>query len=212
MSLHNPPNLPSVLHFAEALMLAGPKTLRRLFAPDKSPGALAPRKALVINGHPDPRPERYCAALARACAEGSRAAGWQAEELVLGGLAGMEEAPDGELLSAFRKFNNAEYITLVFPLWLNEPPALLSGFLKQAAEEEDAVYPTRARKFRVVVTMDMPAFAHRSAIRTSKCRLSLAGIVPDETVFIGSVGLISLDKRADWLRILREAVQAPSPR
>ncbi|HEY8948679.1 MAG TPA: NAD(P)H-dependent oxidoreductase [Rhizomicrobium sp.] len=212
MSLLSPALLPSVLHFTESLARVGSENLRRLFALERVTKIRAPRKALVINGHPDPRPERYCAALTHACAEGYRAVGWDTEEIALGSMNGMDEPDDDEQARAFDKYNGAEFITLVFPLWLNAPPSLVCKFLKQASEADDAIYPARKRKFRIVVTMDMPAFAHRSPTVAPKILTPLGVPKPDEQIFIGSVGLISADLRADWLRLLRDSVIAPPVR
>ncbi len=46
-----------------------------------------PRRILVVNGHPDPRPERFCAALcARPIRMAPSPAGWEVRRLDVGKL------------------------------------------------------------------------------------------------------------------------------
>lgn len=57
---------------------------------------MTPRRILIINGHPDARPERLCAALAAAYAAGARAAGHEVQSLSIGEIpvAMLEDAAD----------------------------------------------------------------------------------------------------------------------
>ncbi|HXM00348.1 MAG TPA: NAD(P)H-dependent oxidoreductase [Rhizomicrobium sp.] len=163
------------------------------------------RKILIVNGHPDPRPERFCAALCEAHAEGARAGGWQARQLNVGSV-----APD--LMPVLESMHWSEALTIVFPLWLDRPPEPLRRLFDQVAQL-DAAENTRpgshARPARIFVTMEMPAFAQRAICRQEAPHrthaFSLADIASGEPTFIGSVDSISVDQRAQWLRRLYEA-------
>jgi len=176
-------------------------------------------RVLIINGHPDPRPERFCAALCGACLDGVRAQGRQADTIALGALpAG--NAFDGEQGSAqwaraFDLVRRSSHLTVVFPLWLDKPPPLLVNFFEQAAEKDarDRRTGVARRSAHLVVTMAMPAFAHRSILRTRlsasspESLISLPGVEADELSLVGSVDAISQIQRQEWLdRIGRVAV------
>ncbi len=173
--------------------------------------------ALIINAHPDPRPERYCAALSRACAKGLQSGGWETRELLLGALHipnADDERPcalSAPFVDACLAFQQADRLAIIFPLWLNRPPAPLTRFLEEALQQDlrsGAIYPAnRPRKVRLIVTMEFPAFAHRTAFATGTAGNSLAlpGIVADETIFIGSVHSIPAARRSEWLRTVEDA-------
>jgi putative NADPH-quinone reductase len=177
----------------------------------------ASRQALVINGHPDPRPERYCAALSSACAKGFKSGGWDTHELALGALQipGVDGQSVGEpsiqFTDACRAFRQAARLVIVFPLWLNRPPALLTRFFEEAIQVDQAsgaIYPaSRRRKAQLIVTMELPAFAHRTVFATGIAgnTLSLPGIAADETIFIGGINSIPAVRRSEWLRTFQDA-------
>jgi putative NADPH-quinone reductase len=168
-------------------------------------------RVLIVNGHPDPRPERFCAALCEACLGGARSAARQADMVSLGAL----PAGDGqgfadtswELARALDLVRRSNHLTVIFPLWLDKPPLLLSKFFQQAAEagarDRGAGFIRRSAHF--VVTMAMPAFAHRSISRATRGAspaqdlISLRGVETDELSFVGSVDTISRAQREEWL-------------
>ena len=162
-------------------------------------------RMLIVNGHPDPRPERFCAALCKACHGGARSAGRQADMISLGSL----PAGDGQDFAhaswelALELVRRASHLTVVFPLWLDKPPPLLSTFFQQAAagaaRDRSAGLVRRSAHF--VVTMAMPAFAHRSIFRAQDL-MPLRGVETDGLSFIGSVDTISNAQREEWLERL----------
>ena len=157
------------------------------------------KRILVINGHPDPRPERYCAALARAYLQGARKSGWDARELTIGAIA--HDDCGAALHSALDATCWAKALVIVFPLWLDAPPAPLRDFFGLVAEGQMTPKPAR-----LIVTMEMPAFAHRRkycANGASSNSLSLPGIA-GALSFIGSVNAINAMQRAEWLTRLEE--------
>ena len=76
---------------------------------------------------------------------------------------------------------------------------------RQANQLAHAGFARRCAHF--VVTMAMPAFAHRSISRAargaSRDLISLRGVEADEPSFIGSVDTISNAQREEWLDRLR---------
>lgn len=158
-------------------------------------------RVLIVNGHPDPRPERFCAALCEACLDGARSAGRQAQMISVGAL------PAGDGQGALDLLRGSSHLTVVFPLWLDRPPSLLSKFFRQAAEtglqDRSAGFVRRSAHF--VVTMAMPAFAYRSLSRAAqgagpwRDAISLCGVETDALSFIGSVDTISDAQRGEWL-------------
>jgi putative NADPH-quinone reductase len=176
-------------------------------------GKTAPcRKILVINGHPDPRPDRFCAALCAAYATGARSQGWETHELRTGALTlSGTDAKAGELpadvADAVRAVRWANQLIIVFPLWLDRPPPALCRLFDQVAHA-NAASPGkgRATPARIVVTMGMPAFAHRAKWRDDASgmarSLALKDVLSGEPAFIGSVDAISAGQRTGWLRLL----------
>lgn len=185
------------------------------------------RRIVVIQGHPDPAPERLCRALADAFAEGAAAAGHVVARVDLTALdfplvrtqdvfeqgalpAGLEPARDAVLA--------AEHIVLVFPLWLGTMPALVKAFLEWIMRPGTAfLYREkglpemllRGRSARLVVTMGMPALAYRWWFLAHGVRglernvLGFVGIGPIRRTLLGMVGGASAATRAGWLARMR---------
>lgn len=154
------------------------------------------RNILVINGHPDPREGRLCAALVSAYVRGASAEGHRIRRIDVGALAfptvrTAEEFAGADLPADIREaqeaFRWAEHVVIVHPLWLGGVPAFLKAFLEQVFRYGFAVSapgePPRGllkgRSVRVVVTMGMPAPVFR-------------------WVF-GAYGLKSLERGVLWL-------------
>jgi putative NADPH-quinone reductase len=161
------------------------------------------RRLVVVNGHPDPRKERFCAALAQAYARGGLAGGWSivplsVGELALSSLQALTEGdqPDAEAAAMLSEIEQADRLAIVFPLWFGKPPEPLSALFARVAP----------RKAHVVVTMDMPAFAYRSILRGPERSpmLAVPGIEVEEPVLIGCVSSISLEQRRAWLKTLSD--------
>jgi putative NADPH-quinone reductase len=150
---------------------------------------------LVINGHPDPSPERLCAALAESYARGAEAAGHAVERLSVGDLTfplvrSLKDyqtspyAPDIE--AAQEAIKRANHLVLVCPIWFGAIPAYLKGFFEQilrsgfslSTPEGASNSLLNGKSARVIVTMGMP--------------LSLFRWV------LGSHGLKSLERGLFW--------------
>jgi putative NADPH-quinone reductase len=170
------------------------------------------RRLLVINGHPDPRPQRFCAALCGAYEEGARQGGWPVRRLSIGELTLASDAPAGcaELEATMADIDWATHLIVVFPLWLNKAPDGVRRLFEHwsGRPPRDGVAAC-TRVIRAVITMEMPAFAHRDMLRcgTRISRLShnilLPGFCDQQQEFIGSVESISATERSRWLQTMR---------
>lgn len=173
-----------------------------------------PRRVLLVVGHPDPNPERYCRALANAYAEAAEKAGHSVRRVDLASLdfpllRTLDEFEHGTVPDSLREAAEAitwaEHLVFVFPLWLGTMPALLKAFLEQVMRPGTAfAYPENGSGFgktllggrsaRIVVTMGMPAFFYRlwffghGIAGMRRNILNFVGIKPVRETLIGMVG------------------------
>jgi len=183
------------------------------------------KRIVIIQGHPDAAPERYCRALASAYERGARAVGHEVRRIDVAGLrfdllrsqAEWESgAPAPDILMAQDEIAWAEHILIIYPLWLGTMPALLKGFLEQAMRPGFALPDMTAgkgwpkgrlagRSARIVVTMGMPAFFYRWYFRAHSLKslerniLRFVGIKPIRETLIGLVAAKDEAKRKTWL-------------
>ena len=167
------------------------------------------RNILVVNGHPDPRPERFCAALCDAYEAGARAKGCATRRLDVGSLhlsllgagpAAQAEPWDG-IEQAFRLMRAADRLTIVYPMWIDGPPAELRQLFDIVAKIEARLAPVElrgAKAARIVVTTALPSFLYRG----KDAAVRLNGIAGEPT-YIGSVDTISSSQRTRWLEQVR---------
>jgi putative NADPH-quinone reductase len=181
---------------------------------------------LVIDGHPDSTPARYCHALALAYADGARTMGNQVRLLRLSDLAveplrnaAEFSAPpeDAGLVAARDDLEWADHVALVFPLWLGAMPARLRAFFEQASRGGFVaeVKPTgwkphlRGKSARIIVTMGMPAFAYRLMFGAHGVRalersiLGFAGMGPIRETLFGAIEAVSDSERKRRLAQVR---------
>jgi len=187
------------------------------------------RRILIIVGHPDPNPSRFCRALADAYADGAERFGHSVRRIDIA----MLEFP---LLRTLEEFEHAsvpevlrlsaeaivwsEHIVLVFPLWLGTMPAMLKGWLEQVLRPGTAfAYPDQAgslarsllggRSARIVVTMGMPGMVYRLWFRNHGLAgmrrniLNFVGIAPVRETVFGMVAGGNDMKRKGWLEQMR---------
>ncbi len=169
------------------------------------------KHVLVINGHPDPSPQRLCSALADAYEKGAAQARLSTTRINIGAINFpllrnaadfLSEPLDSDLLSARAHMRDADHIVFIYPLWLGGPPALLKGFMEQIARKEFALgagvhgWPIgklRGRSAHVIVTMGMPALAYRlwfgahGVKAFNRSILGIAGIKPVVTTYLGGM-------------------------
>lgn len=184
------------------------------------------KRILVINGHPDPRPERFCAGLSDAYAASAQEAGHEVRRLSLGRLRFdwlvrfedfQNPATDPDIQSAQNDIRWAEHLVFIHPLWLGAAPAMLKGFLERVAcggfafDSGTAGNPKRAlrgKSARIIVTMGMPAIAYRLVFGGFGIRafergiLRLSGVRPVRKSYFGGVEL-SERHRERCLKLVR---------
>jgi putative NADPH-quinone reductase len=160
------------------------------------------KNILVINGHPDPSPERLSAALATAYQQGAEAAGCIVRRIDIGKVhfpilrnaaEFTSNAVDEAIIDAQDAFLKADHVVFIFPLWLGGPPALLKAFLEQVGRgqfllrERKRGFPLgglKGRSASVIVTMGMPPALYRILFRARGVKaftqgiLRLAGLSP----------------------------------
>ena len=185
------------------------------------------KRILIILGHPDPRPERLCRALAEAYHAGASEDGHDVSVIDVARLEFPSlksrfewEAPIPEGLRASQEaIAWAEHLVIIFPLWLGTMPALLKAFFEQVLRPGfaiDAKGPGRwekklgGRSARIVVTMGMPTFLYKFYFRAHGIRsfernvLDFVGIGPVHETLIGMVEGRDAATRARWLARLTE--------
>ena len=155
------------------------------------------RRVVIVNGHPDPAPDRFCAALCESYAAGARAGGLAVTRL---------NVADSDSETSLRDARSANRIVIVYPLWLDRPPVSVTSFFEKAA-----AMPERPRqRARVIVTMDMPAFMHRALLAREDVPVRFAGAIAlpglphAETILIGTVASMTAAQRAQWLSVVRD--------
>lgn len=91
----------------------------------------------IIDGHPDPAPQRFVHSLADAYAGSAEKAGHQVRRIVLAdsdfpllrsAREWQEGRPCSTIIGAQDDICWAEHIVILYPLWLGGVPALLKGF------------------------------------------------------------------------------------
>ena len=98
------------------------------------------KNILIIDGHPDPDPARFCHALAAAYAEAALSAGHAVEIINLSAVElpllrtrqeWENESPFAVIHEGQDRIRWAEHLVIIYPLWLGAMPALLKGFFEQ---------------------------------------------------------------------------------
>lgn len=169
------------------------------------------RRILILDGHPDPDPARYCHALAASYAQGAAGIGHvvhrtNLSDLDFPDLRSRSDWEDGQPPATILAFQGqlawAEHIAIFYPLWLGAMPARLKALLEQAFRPAFAFGgktvslgggKLKGRSARIVVTMGMPAAVYRifylaHSLRSLKRNiLALVGIGPVRDTIIGSI-------------------------
>lgn len=166
------------------------------------------RNLLVVNGHPDPRPERFCAALCEAYTAGAKARGCATRRLDVGALnlaalaSPDEQAAWGGVEEAFRLVRAADRLAIFYPLWADAPPAGLKQMFDYLTRLESLLNPKSApaKRANVVVTTALPALVYRDKLEP----VALSGVRMEAPLFIGSVDAITSGQRLRWIEQVRE--------
>jgi len=182
------------------------------------------KQIAIIQGHPDPKGNHFCHALAKAYAEGAELAGHKIKlidvaQIEFPLLRSKEEFDHGAIPESIRNaqqvIQEAEHLVIFYPLWHGTMPAYFKAFLEQvfrpgfAANESTAGRPWKklltGRTARIVITMGMPAFIYRwyylahSLKSLERNILGFCGIGPIKDTLIGMVDAIDDTKGKKWL-------------
>lgn len=172
------------------------------------------KRIAIIDGHPDPSPNRFGHAIVSAYADAARRAGHDVKVIRLGGqaipiLESRKQWLEEDVPAAVRPGQDAikwaQHIVFYYPLWMGDMPALLKAFIEQAfrpnfaldyGDEGNRKMPRkllRGRSARLIVSMGMPALFYRAYYASHSVRsfrrniLELTGIDPVATSLIGNV-------------------------
>jgi len=168
---------------------------------------------LIIEGHPDPSPERLVSALASAYQKGAEGADRIVRRINVGAMyfpllrtaaEFAQEPPDQAIREARSAFLQADHIVFIYPLWLGGPPALLKAFMEQMArgqfllQENKGGFPRgglKGRSASVIVTMGMPPLVYRTLFGAhgvkafNRSILRMAGLSPVRTSYFGGASI-----------------------
>jgi putative NADPH-quinone reductase len=203
----------------------------------RNPGAMLtgseqqrmPKRILIVIGHPDGSPGRFCRALAASYRDGALSAGHSVEHIDVSrfafALPGRAndlwggDSPQG-LARAAEAIGNAQHLVFIFPLWMGSMPASLKGFLEQVMRSGSAlVYAggqiglgetlVDARSARLILTTDTPSPLRRfwdfiDSLSGMRCSIrDFAGIGAVRQTLLDMVGDVDHRQRAKWLREIR---------
>jgi putative NADPH-quinone reductase len=175
----------------------------------------------IIDGHPDPDPERFCHVLACAYAKSAGEGKHEVTHLRLAELdvpilrtrREWEAEADGAVAEWQKAIAAADHLVLIFPLWLGDMPALMKAFLEQVLRPGFAIGTgkrtlssglLKGKSARIIVTMGMPALIYRWFFLAHSVRslrrniLHFVGVKPVRTTLVGSIEG-SPASRAKWL-------------
>lgn len=171
-------------------------------------------KICVINGHPDPAPERLCHAIADTYSQAARSRGHEVARIDVGELdipfLGSAEAfgqpAPPQILSVQDAIEHADHLVIIYPLWLGTLPAKLKALLEQVGRAgffldtggDSSRWPVKkmkGRSVRLIVTMGMPGFAYHLMFGAHSLKgleagiFKMAGFKPVRHSVFGAVGL-----------------------
>lgn len=186
------------------------------------------RNVLIIDGHPDPKDERFVHGLAAAYRDGAEHGSHAVQmirvaDLQFPVLRSQEDYERGEPTEAVRRcqdaMNWATHVVILYPLWLGSMPALVKALLEQMLRPgfafstlQQGRWPVKllsGKTARIVVTMGMPAFIYRWYYRAHSVRslqrniLKFVGFRRVRTTLIGGIGALSGAARSRWIHELR---------
>lgn len=184
------------------------------------------KRIFVLDGHPDPAPDRFVHGLADAYCEGAGAAGHQ---LIRTRLADVEVPilrskddyrgdPPEHLRACIDAIDWAQHVTILHPLWLGSMPAALKGWFEQIVRPGFAFSTTQLGRWpvqfwegktaRIVVTMGMPRLAywwyHGVRRNPQRAVLSTSGFRRIRTTLIGRAESMTPEQRERWMQRIRK--------
>lgn len=181
------------------------------------------RNIAIVQGHPDPAPERLCRALADAYARGAVRGGHEIRRIDVSSLdfpllRSQAEFEGGKIPPAIAEAQEtlrwADHFVFIYPIWLGDAPALLKGFIEQtfrpgfAFRYRDGRIPKgllKGKSARLIVTMGMPNLVYRffffaHGLRNLKRNvLGYSGVAPVRTTFVGQAKGMPRQTAEEWL-------------
>lgn len=191
-------------------------------------------RIVIIQGHPDRAPERFCRALAEAYARGASSQGHEVRRIDVAALdfpllrtqADFERGePAADIRAAQETLRWADHWVIVYPLWLGDAPALFKGFIEQtfrpgfALRYREGKLPEgllKGKSARIVVTMGMPSLVYRFFFFAHGLRnlernvLNYAGVSPVRATLIGSIKSLDRASGEKWLATIESYGRAAS--
>jgi putative NADPH-quinone reductase len=187
-------------------------------------------RILILQGHPDPSPERFCRALASAYARGARGVGHEVREFDLGAidiptLRSREEWENGSVPPVLAPLQGhlqwCTHLLFVYPMWLGDLPAHTKAALEHVLRPgvgaparghgPNDPRPLSGRSAHVVITMGMPGFFYRWFYRAHSVKslernvLRFVGFSPVRHSLVGLAEADAPKHHARWLQKLRVA-------
>jgi putative NADPH-quinone reductase len=178
------------------------------------------KKILLIDGHPDPSPQRFDHALTEEYRRAAVAAGHEVRVTQLGTLQFPwlrtsqdfhSGKPPAVIVQQQQFLSWAEHVVIVYPLWLGSMPALLKAYLEQLLRPGFAFEAAKAnsspkkllqgRSVRIFVTMGMPSLFYTLVYRAHSLKslerniLGAAGFKPIRATVIGHIEGVSAKQR-----------------
>jgi putative NADPH-quinone reductase len=181
------------------------------------------KRIVLIQGHPDSDPNRFCRGLAASYLAGAQASGHEVKSIEIADLDfallrtqdDYEHKPAPPAIKAAQEILFwAEHWVVIYPLWAGDLPALTKGFFEQILRPDFAFrykekgFPDKllkGRSCRIIVTMGMPAIIYRlyylsHGLQNFKRNiLGLAGINPIRSTLHGRIDQLSALARTQIL-------------
>lgn len=175
------------------------------------------KPVLVVNGHPDPHPARFSAALCAAYSEGAAASGHKTRQLDIGAVPAPGAESDHphwlqyDAAKMLERLWLADRLFIAFPMWLGGPPPALKLVLEelarwQHAEAEALDEPWEGKEAHIVVTTSFPSFVYSTdhGVAVGDWAHSLSALQTSGVMVIGNMDLLSAENRNVWLAKARQ--------
>ena len=183
-------------------------------------------RVLILDGHPDPDPGRFCDALADAYASGARSAGHNVRrvrlcDLTFPGLDRRDDWEAGPVPDAISDLQGdmawAQHLVIIYPLWLGSMPGRLKALFEQTfrpgfafGQRERTIGAGRlkGRTGRIIVTMGMPELVYRLFYLSHSLKalkrniLGFVGIGPTRSSIIGNIEGLGATALQAWLDMM----------
>ncbi len=185
---------------------------------------MAPKRILVVVGHPSAVVASYGTVVAESYGDAARLAGHEVRLLyldkiefdpVLRSSRADAQPLEPDLLAAQQMIEWAGHITFVYPIWWGSIPALLKGFLDRAFTpgfafkyQSGKAFPQpllKGRSAHLVITMDSPPWYFRwlsgapGLHQMKKSTLEFCGVTPVKTLMLGPIIGSAPRQREVWL-------------